>query len=160
MTKLEAWSFNELKKKLGSSPKLVQTRSDQARLRQQCVAPEVRMCLIAPASDRPSEYSAYLSILGTELPAKLTILCPKYPCEPCVPSNSSLHQWLQFLVQFVKRVMVDLKKKNTSHVSTSLSTNPNSYQTNELQKLVVGERGGNVLLQLLPQLVSPENNQR
>ena len=76
------------------------------------------------------------------------------------PSNSFLQQWQQFLVQFVKRVMVDLKKKNTSHVSTSLWTNPNLYQTNELKKLEVGERGGNVLLQLLPQLVSPENNQK
>ena len=58
--------------------------------------------------------------------------------------------------------MVDLKKvnKRMHHTSTSLSSNPNSYQTNELKKLEVGERGGNVLLQLLPQLVSPENNQK
>ena len=75
------------------------------------------------------------------------------------PSNSSLHQWLQFLVQFVKRVMVDLKKR-IHHTSITLSTNPNLYQTNELKKLEVGERSGNVLLQLLPQLVSPENNQK
>ena len=55
-------------KKLRISPKLVQTRSDQARLKPQCVAPEVKICFYWHLLVMVN-LNIYLSILGTELSA-------------------------------------------------------------------------------------------